>query len=218
MEAKILELYLVTQSDQENPALFLEKIDQACQAGVTLVQLREKNLNSRTYYELAVRVKQITDSYKIPLIIDDRLDICLAVDAAGVHMGDEDLPVSIARALLGDKWLGISAKSLKRALEAQREGADYLGVGAIFPTKTKVTTKQTSIETLKDICSYVDLPVVAIGGLNTHNLFHLQGTGIAGVAMVSEIMESKDILQKVKELRTLTREILLEKKGSDDNE
>ena len=144
------QLYLVTARYGETESEFLNKVETACANGVTLVQLREKNLSTRDYYELALKVKQITDRYGLKLIIDDRIDICQAVDAGGVHIGDDELPVSVARQLLGkEKLLGVSAKTVARATEAAAEGADYLGTGAIFPTQTKVITKQTSVETLR---------------------------------------------------------------------
>ncbi len=138
MNREALRLYLVTNRYQDSLQSFLEKIETACRSGVTIVQLREKNLTTNQYYQLAKQVKEITDAYQVPLIIDDRLDVCLAVDAAGLHIGDDELPVSVARKVLGpEKILGVTAKTVKRALEAEEGGADYLGTGAIFPTTTK---------------------------------------------------------------------------------
>ena len=132
MNRESLRLYLVTNRYQDSVESFLEKIEKACRSGVTIVQLREKNLTTNQYYQLAKQVKEITDAYQVPLIIDDRLDVCLAVDAAGLHIGDDELPVSVARQVLGpDKILGVTAKTVKRALEAEEGGADYLGTGAI---------------------------------------------------------------------------------------
>ena len=131
MNREALRLYLVTDRYQDSVESFLEKVEMACRSGVTIVQLREKNLTTNQYYQLAKKVKEITDAYQVPLIIDDRLDICLAVDAAGLHIGDDELPVSVARQVLGpDKILGVTAKTVKRALEAEEGGADYLGTGA----------------------------------------------------------------------------------------
>ncbi|ATF41535.1 thiamine phosphate synthase [Weissella paramesenteroides] len=196
------QLYLVTARYDESENEFLNKIETACANGVTVVQLREKNLSTRDYYELALKVKQITDKYDLPLIIDDRIDICLAVDAHGAHIGDDELPVKVARKLLGkDKILGVSAKTVTRATEAAADGADYLGTGAIFPTQTKVVTKQTSIDTLKAITAAVNIPVVAIGGITEERIDVFKESGIVGVAIVSEIMKATNIAQKVQRLK-----------------
>ena len=153
---KTLALYLVTARYDWKEEDFLKKVEEACRSGVTLVQLREKECSTREYYELAQKVKTITDTYHIPLIIDDRVDICLAVDASGVHIGADELPVEVVRKLIGkDKILGVTAKTVERALEAEQYGSDYLGVGAIYPTTTKVITQPTSIETLKEIATTV---------------------------------------------------------------
>lgn len=197
MNREALRLYLVTNRYQDSLESFLEKIETACRSGVTIVQLREKNLTTNQYYQLAKQVKEITDAYQVPLIIDDRLDVCLAVDAAGLHIGDDELPVSVARQVLGpDKILGVTAKTVKRALEAETSGADYLGTGAIFPTTTKENAPITLISTLKTICQTVAIPVVAIGGLTSENIDQLMGTGIAGVAVVRDLMQAEDIEAK----------------------
>ena len=197
MNREALRLYLVTNRYQDSLESFLEKVETACRAGVTIVQLREKNLTTNQYYQLAKQVKEITDAYQVPLIIDDRLDVCLAVDAAGLHIGDDELPVSVARQVLGpEKILGVTAKTVNRALEAEERGADYLGTGAIFPTTTKENAPITLISTLKTICQKVDIPVVAIGGLTSENIDQLTGTGIAGVAVVRDLMQAEDIEAK----------------------
>ena len=197
MNREALRLYLVTNRYQDSLESFLEKIETACRSGVTIVQLREKNLTTNQYYQLAKEVKEITDAYQVPLIIDDRLDVCLAVNAAGLHIGEDELPVSVARQVLGpDKILGVTAKTVKRALEAEESGADYLGTGAIFPTTTKENATITLISTLKTICQRVAIPVVAIGGLTSENIDQLIGTGIAGVAVVRDLMQAEDIESK----------------------
>ena len=197
MNREALRLYLVTNRYQDSLESFLEKVETACRSGVTIVQLREKNLTTNQYYQLAKQVKEITDAYQVPLIIDDRLDVCLAVDAAGLHIGDDELPVSVARKVLGpEKILGVTAKTVKRALEAEEGGADYLGTGAIFPTTTKENAPITLISTLKTICQRVTIPVVAIGGLTSENIDQLIGTGIAGVAVVRDLMQAEDIEAK----------------------
>ena len=209
MNREALRLYLVTNRYQDSLQSFLEKIETACRSGVTIVQLREKNLTTNQYYQLAKQVKEITDAYQVPLIIDDRLDVCLAVDAAGLHIGDDELPVSVARQVLGpDKILGVTAKTVKRALEAEEGGANYLGTGAIFPTTTKENAPITLISTLKTICQRVAIPVVAIGGLTSENIDQLTGTGIAGVAVVRDLMQAEDIEAKTQAFLTKLDDII----------
>ena len=209
MNREALRLYLVTNRYQDSLESFLEKIETACRSGVTIVQLREKNLTTNQSYQLAKEVKEITDDYQVPLIIDDRLDVCLAVDAAGLHIGDDELPVSVARQVLGpEKILGVTAKTVKRALEAEEGGADYLGTGAIFPTTTKENAPITLISTLKTICQRVAIPVVAIGGLTSENIDQLIGTGIAGVAVVRDLMQAEDIEAKTQAFLTKLDDII----------
>lgn len=209
MNRDALRLYLVTNRYQDSVESFLEKVETACRSGVTIVQLREKNLTTNQYYQLAKEVKEITDAYQVPLIIDDRLDVCLAVDAAGLHIGDDELPVSVARKVLGpEKILGVTAKTVKRALEAEEGGANYLGTGAIFPTTTKENAPITLISTLKAICQRVAIPVVAIGGLTSENIDQLIGTGIAGVAVVRDLMQAEDIEAKTKAFLTKLDDII----------
>ena len=209
MNREAFRLYLVTNRYQDSLESFLEKIETACRSGVTIVQLREKNLTTNQYYQLAKQVKEITDAYQVPLIIDDRLDVCLAVDAAGLHIGDDELPVLVARKVLGpEKILGVTAKTVKRALEAEEGGADYLGTGAIFPTTTKENAPITLISTLKTICQRVAIPVVAIGGLTSENIDQLMGTGIAGVAVVRDLMQAEDIEAKTQAFLTKLDDII----------
>ena len=209
MNREAFRLYLVTNRYQDSLESFLEKVETACRSGVTIIQLREKNLTTNQYYQLAKQVKEITDAYQVPLIIDDRLDICLAVDAAGLHIGDDELPVSVARQVLGpEKILGVTAKTVKRALEAETSGADYLGTGAIFPTTTKENAPITLISTLKTICQMVAIPVVAIGGLTSENIDQLAATGIAGVAVVRDLMQAEDIETKTQAFLTKLDDII----------
>ena len=209
MNREALRLYLVTNRYQDSLESFLEKIETACRSGVTIVQLREKNLTTNQYYQLAKQVKEITDAYQVPLIIDDRLDVCLAVDAAGLHIGDDELPVLVARKVLGpEKILGVTAKTVERALEAEESGANYLGTGAIFPTTTKENAPITLISTLKTICQRVAIPVVAIGGLTSENIAQLIGTGIAGVAVVRDLMQAEDIETKTQAFLTKLDDII----------
>lgn len=201
-------LYLVTDRLTYTDTAFLARIKAACQGGVDLVQLREKTLSSRDYYELALQVKTITDQFKIPLLIDDRIDIALAVQAAGVHLGQKDLPVAVARQLLGpNAMIGATAKTLHQAQIAVSEGADYLGVGAIFPTTTHVETVQTSVETLRTIKQAVPIPVYAIGGLNVANVEAVEPAQVDGVAVVSAIMKADDPISATKQLRQRVIEV-----------
>jgi thiamine-phosphate pyrophosphorylase len=186
-----LTLYFVTDSTDKTEEDFLETVRQACEGGVTLVQLREKEKSGLEYLHLAEKVKQITDRYKIPLIIDDRVDIAMAVDAAGVHVGQSDIPVYAARKLLGKgKIVGATAKTVPQAKKAQEEGADYLGVGAIYPTTTKVITVITEVSMLNEIARQTNMPIAAIGGLNASNMHVLYDSMARGIAVVSAIMKS----------------------------
>lgn len=197
-----LTLYLVSDSTGLAKEEFLRRLEQALRGGVTLLQLREKNRTTLEYYELARKVKKLTDAYGVPLIIDDRVDIALAVDAEGVHVGAEDMPIKEARRLMGpDKIVGATAKRVDTAMQAEADGADYLGVGAIYPTTTKVKTVLTSVETLQDICEHVSIPVGAIGGLNAGNCDILKGTDIKGICVVSAIMKQKDSYMAAKILK-----------------
>lgn len=186
-------LYFITDSANFSEEEFLYRVEQGLLGGATLLQLREKEKSTREYIDLAEKVHAIARRYKVPLMIDDRVDVALAVDAEGVHVGQSDMPVATARRLMGgDKIVGATTKTVPQALEAYEQGADYLGVGAIFPTTTKVKTVLTSTDTLRAICSAVPIPVNAIGGLNRDNLDVLAGIPIAGVCVVSAIMKAED--------------------------
>lgn len=203
-------LYFITDSTKYNEEEFLYRVEEALKGGVTLLQLREKEKSTREYIELAQKVHALTKRYNVPLIIDDRVDVALAVDAEGVHVGASDMPVSTARRLMGeDKIVGATAKTVPWATEAYEQGADYLGVGAIYPTTTKVKTVLTSVETLRDICNTVPIPVNAIGGLNINNIDVLKGIPIAGVCVVSAIMKADDTKKAAEELKTAVKGSLL---------
>ena len=194
-------MYFITDSTKYEKEEFLRRVEAALQGGVTLVQLREKERTTREYLELAREVHALTLKYNVPLIIDDRLDVAMAADTEGVHLGQSDMPINIARKILGpDKIIGATAKTVPQALEAYEQGADYLGVGAIFPTTTKVKTILTSTDTLADICRAVPIPANAIGGLNKDNIDVLKGIPIAGVCVVSAIMKADDPKQAAEEL------------------
>lgn len=196
-------LYFVTDSTNWEEEAFLSVVDKACAGGATIVQLREKNRTGKEYLDLAIKTKAVTDKYGIPLIIDDRADIALAADAAGVHVGQSDLPVYAARKIMGkEKIVGATAKTVEQALEAQRQGADYLGVGAMYPTTTKVITVLTKPETLRAICAAVDIKVNAIGGLNKDNLEIIKGIPVDGICAVSAIMKADDPLEAAKQFKS----------------
>ena len=201
-------LYFITDSTSFCEDEFLGRVEKGIKGGATIVQLREKEKTTREYISLAQKVHNITKKYNVPLIIDDRIDVAMAVGAEGVHLGQSDMPVSTARKLVGDKMIiGATAKTTEQAREAYDSGADYLGVGAIYPTTTKVKTVLTSTETLRDLCKSVPIPVCAIGGLNKDNLGVLAGIPISGICAVSAIMKaddpeiaSRDLKQAVKQL------------------
>ena len=201
-------MYFITDSTNYSEEEFLYRVEQALMGGITLLQLREKDKSTREYMDLANKVHTLTKKYNVPLIIDDRVDVALAIDAEGVHVGQSDMPVSTARKLMGDdKIVGATTKTVEQAVEAYAQGADYLGVGAIYPTTTKVKTVLTSTETLGNICSAVPIPVNAIGGLNKDNIDVLKGIPIAGICVVSAIMKADDPKQAAVELQTRAKEL-----------
>lgn len=187
-------LYLVTDRETLKGRDLCQAIEQAIQGGVTLVQLREKSVSTREFLELAQAVKEITTRYGVPLIINDRLDIALAIDADGLHIGQDDLPMPLARKLLGpDKLIGVSAGNLEEALLAEKQSADYLGVGAMVATPTKPEAKVVTFEELKQIKKSVHIPVVAIGGIHEWNARETMSSGIDGISVVSAILGQEDI-------------------------
>lgn len=197
-------LYLVTDRELMSSATIEESVELAIRGGVTLVQLREKEANSKAFYEMALRVKAITDQYQVPLIINDRVDIALAVDAAGVHVGQSDLPAAKVRELIGpDKIIGVSAGNPLQALAARAAGADYLGVGAMYATGTKTDAVVTGKDELRQICSEVGLPVVIIGGINEQTITDFKGIPINGAAIVSAIIAKADVEGAARNLREL---------------
>lgn len=202
-------LYFITDSTNLTENEFLLRVESALKGGVTLLQLREKDKTTREYISLAEKVHTLTQKYKIPLIIDDRIDVAMAVKAEGVHLGQSDMPIDIARSILGDSFIiGATAKTVEQANTAYLNGADYLGVGAIFPTATKVKTVITPVTVLQDICSSVPIPVNAIGGLNENNIDILKNTGIAGICVVSAIMKSSDVQKSTMKLIEKSKQVL----------
>ena len=201
-------LYFITDSTGLERKDFLRITEAALSGGATMVQIREKNKTTREYIELAADVHKLTQKYNVPLIIDDRIDVALAIGAEGVHLGQTDMPIDIARSILGNGVIiGATTKTVEQAKEAQAKGADYLGVGAIYPTTTKVQTVLTPVSTLKDICKAVDIPVNAIGGLNKDNVYVLENTGISGLCVVSAIMKAQDPKTETQTLLKLAKEL-----------
>ena len=201
-------LYFITDSTGFEENEFLRRIEEALKGGATLLQLREKDKTTREYIELAKKVHLLTRKYNVPLIIDDRIDVAMAMGAEGVHLGQSDMPIKTARKLLGDDFIiGATTKTVAQAKEAYSGGADYLGVGAIFPTTTKVKTVITPVETLSDICKNVPIPVNAIGGLNKNNAEILRNTGIAGICVVSAIMKAENPRAEAEILLSLAKEL-----------
>lgn len=197
-------MYLVTDRAIMTTATLSEAVEEAVLGGCTMIQLREKAVSTYDYYLLAKEIKAITDKYRVPLIINDRIDVALAVDAAGVHLGQSDMPASIARKIIGnDMILGVSATTKEEAEEAVNDGADYLGIGAIFPTDTKTDAKIVTMQELKEIRSRISIPIVAIGGINKNNAGQLTETGIDGLAIVSAIIGQPDIRAAATELKSV---------------
>lgn len=197
-------VYLCTDRDLMSTQTLEEAVEEAIKGGATVIQLREKNCSSKEFYETAVSIKKITEKYNVPLIINDRVDIALAVDAEGVHVGQSDLPAKVVRKIIGkDKIVGVSARSQELAMKAYEDGADYLGVGAMYATSTKKDAKVITKEELAKIRSSVPIPIVVIGGVNENNVSDFKGTGIDGVAVVSAIIGKPDIEEAARNLKQL---------------
>lgn len=194
-------LYLCTDRDLMSSVTIEENVELAIKGGCTVIQLREKNCSSKEFYDLAVSVKKITDKYNVPLIINDRVDIAMAVDAAGVHIGQSDLPADVVRRIIGDdKIIGVSTAKLDEALKAVKDGADYLGVGAMYSTDTKTDARPVTMEELKEIRKNVDIPIVVIGGINMNTLGNFKNMGIDGLAVVSAIVAQPDVEKAAKDM------------------
>ena len=199
-------LYVCTDSTLMSSSTVEESVEAVLRGGANVIQLREKNASSRELYDLALRVKAVTDRFNVPLIIDDRLDIALAVDAAGVHLGQSDLPCSAARRLLGEsKIVGITAPTVELARKAQSDGADYIGVGAMFVTSTKTDAKPNTRENLAAIRAAVDIPIVIIGGVKRSNVLEFAGMGINGAAVISDIVADPDPESAAREMCSILK-------------
>lgn len=201
-------LYAVTDRNWVGEKSFLQQIEDSLKGGITLLQLREKRLSKEEFLKEAYEVKKLTDKYQVPLIINDDLEIALQADAAGVHVGQKDMEVEEARKKLGsDKILGVSCRTVEDAKKAEKMGADYLGVGAMFATSTKTEAEVITKERLTAICQAVSIPVVAIGGIKEENMLDLSNSGISGVAVISGIYAQKDIESTCQRLFKLSKEI-----------
>ena len=200
-------LYLCTDRRLMTSPTIEASVESALRGGTTVIQLREKDCSSREFYELGLRVKKITERYNAPLIINDRVDIALAVGAAGVHVGQGDLPCKVVREMVGpDMIVGVSAATLEEAVRAEQDGADYLGVGAMYATATKTDTRPVSMEELLKIRAAVKIPIVVIGGINKQTLGNFKGTGVDGLAVVSAIVAQPDPEAAARELLRMWKE------------
>ena len=197
-------LYLVTDRDVLGSRDLVQSVEEAIKGGTTIVQIREKNCSSLDFYQVAMQVKEVTSKYNVPLIINDRLDIALAIKADGLHIGQEDLPLTVARKIVGDDMIiGVSASTLEEAMIAQEQGADYVGIGSVYPTSTKLDAKYLALDELRRIREAVKIPIVGIGGINEKNVSELMETDIDGVAIVSAILGKEDIKSAAEHLSML---------------
>jgi len=202
-------LYVVTDRTWLGKSSLLEQVEDIIKSGATFIQLREKDLSFDEFVKTAKEIKSITDKYKVPFIINDNVDVAVAVDADGVHIGQSDEEIKTAREKLSAyKIIGVSAHSVQEAIKAQQNGADYIGVGAVFNTTTKTDANIVSLEVLKDICNTIKIPVVAIGGISKDNIIKLSGSGVDGVAVISAVFTQLDISKATRELLQLSKQMM----------
>lgn len=200
-------LYAVTDRHWLGDRTLYDVVRESLDGGVTFLQLREKNLDDESFYEEAVKLQEMARDYGVPFVVNDNVDIAVRMNADGVHVGQSDMEAGNVRALIGpDKILGVSAQTVEQAVLAEERGADYLGVGAVFPTGSKDDAEDVSFETLKAICEAVSIPVVAIGGITSENTPKLAGSGICGIAVISAIYAKEDILEAASQLKKVTLE------------
>lgn len=210
LDSKSLLLYAITDRTWLKEKTLSEAVEEAILGGATFLQLREKDLNYHEFLKIAKEVKFVTDKYNIPFVINDNVDIAAEIDADGVHIGQGDEEIKIAREKLGrNKIIGLSAGTVEEALKAEQKGADYIGVGAVFNTSTKLDADIVSFETLEKICKAVKIPVVAIGGISKDNVLELTGTGIAGISVISAIFAQENIKNAASELLELTKQVVI---------
>ena len=207
--AKELLLYAVTDRTWLGDKTLYEQVEQALKGGATFIQLREKNLGNKAFLAEAIEIQRLCKKYHVPFVINDNVEIALEVNADGIHVGQRDMEAGNVRALFGkDKILGVSVQTVEQALLAEQRGADYLGVGAVFHTGSKADADDVSHETLKAICKAVNIPVVAIGGIDKNNILELKGSGICGIAVISAIFSAKDIQGATTELKRMTEQVV----------
>lgn len=207
--AQSLLLYAVTDRHWLGDRTLYDVVRESLEGGVTFLQLREKDLDDENFYKEAVRLQEMAREYGVPFVVNDNVGIAVRMDADGVHVGQSDMEAGDVRALIGpDKILGVSAQTVEQAVLAEKRGADYLGVGAVFPTGSKNDAVEVSRETLKAICDAVSIPVVAIGGITVNNTPELAGSGICGIAVISAIYGQKDIYQATVSLKKVTEEMV----------
>ncbi len=208
-DKKDLLLYAVTDRSWLNGQTLYEQVEQALKGGVSFLQLREKELEEQAFLEEAKVIQELCKKYQVPFLINDNVELAASIGADGVHVGQSDMAAGAAREKLGpDRIIGVSARTVEEALEAQRQGADYLGVGAVFPTGSKADAVEVDHQVLKEICSAVEIPVIAIGGIGRDNVDQLKGSGICGIAVISAIFAQNDIEAAARELRGLTEEMV----------
>ena len=208
-DKKDLLLYAVTDRHWLNGRTLYSQVEEALKGGATFIQLREKELDEEHFLEEAKEIKELCRRYQVPFVINDNVEIALAVDADGVHVGRSDMEAGDVRAKLGpDKMIGVSAQTVEQAVMAEQNGADYLGVGAVFPTGSKADALEVSHDTLKAICKAVKIPVIAIGGISKEIILELSGSGVCGIAVISAIFAKDDIEEAARELRGLTEKMV----------
>ena len=209
LDKKDLILYAVTDRTWLNGETLYSQVEKAIKGGATFVQLREKNLDEKSFVDEAIEIQKLCRKYNIPFVINDNVQIAKMINADGVHVGQSDMSAEEVRSIIGnDKILGVSAQTVEQAIVAQNKGAHYIGVGAVFPTGSKSDAENVSYNTLKAICDAVTIPVVAIGGIGKHNVTELKHSGISGIAVISAIFAAKDIEQETKQLKQLTKEVV----------
>lgn len=208
-DKKDLLLYAVTDRSWLGEDTLYHQVEEAILGGATFIQLREKELSQEAFLEEAKEIKELCRKYQIPFVINDNVEIAREMDADGVHVGQSDMEAGNVREVLGpDKIIGVSAQTVKQAVQAEQSGADYLGVGAVFPTGSKADAEDVPMETLKAICQAVSIPVIAIGGISAGNISKLAGSGICGIAVISAIFAKPDIRAAAAELRSLAEKMV----------
>lgn len=211
IKASDMTLYAVTDAAWTGEKTLTEQTEEAMKGGITFLQLREKHLPEAEFLKEAIEIRDLARKYQIPFVINDNIEIAQKAEADGVHVGQDDMPVEEVRQILGpDKIIGVSAHNVEEAVRAEQGGADYLGVGAVYPTSTKENTSAVSMEEMKKICQTVSIPVVAIGGIKKDNINVLTGTGVDGIAVVSAIFAAKDIRKAARELLEAVKEMKAE--------